>query len=219
MIQRIFKSSIVIALLVCAVDCLVPGESKGILESAIAATDKILHTLYDRWQVNDFPNFLQSVEMSETSWEVLKVKFQLKILTAVASGISMNAPLTDKNKFVVSFLGSSVTAGHDSNFNVTTSELTRSFMKPAFDAAGIQLEVINGAMGNNPCLPYDVCVKTFAGPEADIIQWEQVYICTINDSGILDKSINEILPPVARIGERIITTLHFNIDSDIETFV
>ena len=183
MIHRILKSSIVIALLVCAVpgNCLVPNESKDILVAAIAETDKILHTLYDRWQVNDFPNFLRSVEMSETSWEVLKVKFQSKILAAVVSGNAMHAPITDKNKFVVSFLGSSVTAGHDSFFNVTTSELTRFFMKPAFDAAGIQLEVNNGAMGNNPCLPYDLCVRAFAGREADIIQWEQVHhvqLCT-----------------------------------------
>ena len=178
MIQRLLKSSIVIAFLVSTVpvDCLVPGEVKSKLESAIAATDKILNTLYERWQVNDFPNFLRSVEMSETSWEVLKVKFQSKILFGVHSGVAVNAPITDKNKFVVSFLGSSVTAGHDTDFNITTSEMTRSFMKPAFDAAGIQLEVNNGAMGNNPCLPYDVCVKTFAGPEADIIQWEQVII-------------------------------------------
>lgn len=190
MIHRMLKSSAVIALLICAIpgNCLVPGESKGILEAAIAETDKILHTLYDRWQVNDFPNFLKSVEMSETSWEVLKVKFQSKILTAVASGVSMNAPITDKNKFVVSFLGSSVTAGHDSDFNITTSELTRHFMKPAFDAAGIKLEVINGAMGNNPCLPYDVCVKTFAGLEADIIQWEQVHISNRNDSEVNDET-------------------------------
>ena len=178
MIHRLLKSSIVIAFLVSTVpvDCLVPGEVKSKLESAIAATDKVLNTLYERWQVNDFPNFLRSVEMSETSWEVLKVKFQSKILFGVHSGVAVNAPITDKNKFVVSFLGSSVTAGHDTDFNITTSELTRYFMKPAFDAAGIQLEVNNGAMGNNPCLPYDVCVKTFAGPEADIIQWEEVII-------------------------------------------
>lgn len=30
-------------------------------------------------------------------------------------------------------------------------------------------------MGNNPCIPYDVCVKAFAGNEADIVHWEQVH--------------------------------------------
>ena len=149
-------------------------EAKSKLETTIKATDKILKSIFDRWQVSKFPNFLQSVELSETSWELLKVKFQLKILTSIASSVGFNEPSSDKNKFVVSFLGSSVTAGHDSAFNVTTSEMTRSFLKPAFDAAGIKLEVINGAMGNNPCSPYDSCVKAFAGLEADIIQWEQV---------------------------------------------
>jgi hypothetical protein len=150
------------------------GEAKSKIENTIEATDNILNTLFERWQVSEFPNFLQSVEMSETSWELLKVKFQLKILTSVASSVGVDEPSTDNNKFVISFLGSSVTAGHDSEFNVTTSEMTRLFMTPAFDAAGIKLEVINGAMGNNPCSPYDSCVKAFAGLEADIIQWEQV---------------------------------------------
>lgn len=37
------------------------------------------------------------------------------------------------------------------------------------------------AHGNNPCLPYDLCVKTFAGSDADIIHWEQQYNCWGND--------------------------------------
>eukprot|EP00596_Hydrurales_sp_CCMP1899_P007177 CAMPEP_0119044184 /NCGR_PEP_ID=MMETSP1177-20130426/29321_1 /TAXON_ID=2985 /ORGANISM="Ochromonas sp, Strain CCMP1899" /LENGTH=376 /DNA_ID=CAMNT_0007013835 /DNA_START=275 /DNA_END=1402 /DNA_ORIENTATION=+ len=84
-------------------------------------------------------------------------------------------------KFVISFLGSSVTAGHDSKFNVSFSELTRENMMPAFDKAGIKLEVINGAMGNNPCLPYDVCVKAFAGVEPDMVMWEQSFNCGGSD--------------------------------------
>ena len=148
-----------------------PHQKK--IKASIAATDQILKKISERWQVQQYPQFLRSSEISLSSWEILKTKFQLKILMSL-----MARPLKPgsriSNKFVISFLGSSVTAGHACNFNVSVSEMTRSFMKPAFDAAGIQLEVINGAMGNNPCLPYDVCVKAFAGPEADIIQWEQV---------------------------------------------
>ena len=150
------------------------------IKASIAVTDKILSKLSARWQIQLYPQFLRSAEISLSSWDVLKAKFQIKILTSLMAKTSK--PLKKiSNKFVVSFLGSSVTAGHASDFNVSVSEMTRLFMKPAFDAAGIQLEVNNGAMGNNPCLPYDLCVKAFAGREADIIQWEQVHhvqLCT-----------------------------------------
>ena len=72
-------------------------------------------------------------------------------------------------------MGSSVTAGHDSPFNVSFPILTGKNMAPAFEALGIQLESRNAAMGNNPCMPYDVCVRTFAGADADIVHWEQRY--------------------------------------------
>ncbi len=50
-------------------------------------------------------------------------------------------------------------------------------MKPAFAAMGIDLDSRNVALGNNPCTPYDVCVKYFAGLDADIVHWEQTYFC------------------------------------------
>ena len=50
-------------------------------------------------------------------------------------------------------------AGHDSPFNVTFPVLTEQVMAPAFEPLGINLITRNAAMGNNPCMPYDVCVK------------------------------------------------------------
>ena len=82
-------------------------------------------------------------------------------------------------------MGSSVTAGHDSPFNVSFPVLTGVFMEPAFTAAGIRLETRNSAMGNNPCLPYDVCIKPFAGADADIVHWEQVRLLLITCSFFL----------------------------------
>ena len=35
----------------------------------------------------------------------------------------------------------------------------------------------NVAHGNNPCMPYDPCVGTIAGFDADIVHWEQSYNC------------------------------------------
>lgn len=50
-------------------------------------------------------------------------------------------------------------------------------MEKPFEALGVKLISRNVALGNNPCMPYDVCVKYFAGNDADIVHWEQNYFC------------------------------------------
>jgi hypothetical protein len=50
-------------------------------------------------------------------------------------------------------------------------------MKTSFQAMDIDFESRNVALGNNPCVPYDVCIKYFAGLDADIVHWEQNYFC------------------------------------------
>lgn len=172
--MRLLVLSIFLACVLLRANGLTHDEAKQKIEAAHRATATIMENVMNRWQIKEFPNFLKSVEMSETSWEVLKVKYLHKILTSITSTVPNDQKIMESNKFTVSFLGSSVTAGHDSHFNVSVSEMTRLFMKPAFDAAGINFVVRNGAMGNNPCIPYDVCVKSFAGSDADLIQWEQV---------------------------------------------
>jgi hypothetical protein len=96
----------------------------------------------------------------------IKLKFQDKILSAAKN---------DTSNFLISFMGSSVTAGHDSPFNQSFPILTGKNMEKAFAAVNIQLTSINAAMGNNPCMPYDVCVKTFSSADADIVHWEQQF--------------------------------------------
>lgn len=73
-------------------------------------------------------------------------------------------------------MGSSVTAGHDTKFNITFPSLVGVVMSPPFEILGVQLESHNAAMGNNPCVPYDMCVHAFAGPEADLVHWVSVFI-------------------------------------------
>lgn len=153
---------------------------KKLISDSRTATDSILTTIFDRWEIKEFPSFLESVAMSHTSWEILKAKYELKILST--------SDAEKKPQFVISFMGSSVTAGHDTKFDLSFSELTRSVMKPAFDAVGVELIVRNGAMGNNPCMPYDACVRTFAGPDADIVHWEQVKCSII----FLEKTFNTL---------------------------
>ena len=56
-------------------------------------------------------------------------------------------------------MGSSVTAGHDSAYNVSFPAQVGRVMAPSFRALGVEFESRNAAMGNNPCLPYDACVS------------------------------------------------------------
>lgn len=84
---------------------------------------------------------------------------------------------SNKSKsYVVGFSGSSVTAGHDSFFNeafpkvkmthlvrrnrIILKQVFEDAMRPAIEAMGMHFIVRNHALGNNPCYPYDACIKT-----------------------------------------------------------
>ena len=60
-------------------------------------------------------------------------------------------------------------------------------MKKAFEPLRISLKTRNAAMGNNPCMPYDICVRTFAGADSDIVHWEQSFNCFITEDEIATK--------------------------------
>lgn len=77
---------------------------KDRLSKSAAAIKASLKTLRERWDVDHYPNFLASAAMTHSAWELMKVKFQKKILQAHMDG--------RKSSFVISFMGSSVTAGH-----------------------------------------------------------------------------------------------------------
>lgn len=73
-----------------------------------------------------------------------------------------------------------MTAGHDNHFNTSAPVVTEQLMRESFAPLGIKLQTRNVALGNNPCTPYDVCVKYFGGLDADIVHWEQTYFCASN---------------------------------------
>ena len=85
---------------------------------------------------------MDSAAFSHSSWEVLKLKFQERILSVAKSG--------KEDTFVTSFMGSSVTAGHDSPFNASFPVLVENLLAPVFKPLNIKLISRNAAMGNNP---------------------------------------------------------------------
>ena len=117
------------------------------LTKATTITTDLLKNMYEKWQISKFPNFLQSAAMTHTSWEVLKLKYQQKLLQQALSNEE------ESMKMIISFMGSSVTAGHDSPFNQSFPILTQELMAPAFKPMKMTLTTRNAAMGNNPCMP------------------------------------------------------------------
>jgi len=159
-----------------------------LLSTAINKTQELIQSIHDEWEIGKYPNFLKSCFMHRSSWEMMQYKYMQRLLLAMTT----NKP----QKFVISFTGSSVTAGHDSHFNKSTPVVTGEFMQSVFEIMNIQLESRNVALGNNPCVPYDVCVKTFAGLDADVVHWEQNYFC--DGQGIMETFIRQAMAMPSR---------------------
>lgn len=139
------------------------------LNDKVDEVNKAILDINSEWKITEYPLFLKSCAMHKASWELMRYKYMQRILSAKVN--------KKREKFVISFLGSSVTAGHDNHFNFSTPVVAGQYMQAAFSALDIDLESRNMALGNNPCTPYDVCVKFFAGVDADIVHWEQTYFC------------------------------------------
>ena len=161
------------------------------LEIALNSTQNILDTLFKRWEIDKYPNFLQSAAMTKTSFDVLKLKFEHRILEVATS-------MSPSKDFIISFMGSSVTAGHDSPFNKSFPIQAKYMMAPAFAPLGINIVTRNAAMGNNPCMPYDICVRTFAGEDADIVHWEQSYNCMQGKEALLEEFVRQSIQMPSR---------------------
>ena len=149
---------------------------KSTLRLARTAAMEILRNITNRWEVDTYPVFLKVCWMQDAAYGRMRDRLQLRALSAL---------LGKSESFVIAFTGSSVTAGHDSPFRASYPVLVESAMEPAFRSLGISLTVRNAAMGNNPCMPYDACVGTFAGEDADVISWEQSYNCNPGNKGYL----------------------------------
>ena len=74
--------------------------------------------------------------MHKSAWELLKLRYTDKIIRALNSTFSTSA----MEPFVVSFLGSSVTAGHDSPINNSFPFVVREYMADSLTMMGVALQ-------------------------------------------------------------------------------
>ena len=120
---------------------------EGRLTSSIEVANATLSDLANEWQLSSFPMLLKSCYMTSAAYDALVLRFQKKVLLAET---------LLPQRFIISFTGSSVTAGHDSQFSQSFPVLVGALMKPAMSEANVELVSRNVGMGNTPCIPYDM---------------------------------------------------------------
>lgn len=125
---------------------------------------QLLSLIHERYELNSTYGgnlFLASNNIDQKSWNILKYKFAQKMVSKNAS-------------FLMTFGGSSVTAGHDNFFNQSYPLVFHKRMHKIFESLGIELVVNNIAQGANNCIPYTHCYESMGGLDPDFLGWEQV---------------------------------------------
>lgn len=110
---------------------------------------EVINLIYQRYEFhvfNQYQFFIGSMNMNTRTWDLMKYKFASKIV--------------NQSTFLMTFGGSSVTAGHDNFFNQSFPIVFERRMKPIFDQLGVDLIVHNIAMGANGCRPSNYCYET-----------------------------------------------------------
>jgi hypothetical protein len=69
------------------------------------------------------------------------------------------------------FGGSSVTAGHDNQYQQSYPQVFQRRMKSIFEQLHIEFSVRNIAQGANDCYPSDLCYETMGGFDPDFLGW------------------------------------------------
>lgn len=80
--------------------------------------------------------------------------------------------LSNDKKFVISFSGTSVTAGHDNLFKESYPIVFGDLITKAYQDAGLEVVARNHGMGNNPPIPAFLCVGAQLGEDTDVASWE-----------------------------------------------
>ena len=140
------------------------------LDKAKEEAQQLLSLIRARYEL-DGPigsNFLLTTSnMLGKTFDIMKFKFLKKML--------------EENKedktFLMTFGGSSVTAGHDSKFEQSYPQIVQKRMGPILATLGVDLQVHNIALGANNCSPYQFCYEAQGGHDPDWVGWEQSYNC------------------------------------------
>jgi hypothetical protein len=136
-------------------------------DSAMAIANNVANLIYQRFEFHNYERyqfFLEAQNMPTYGWDILKYKIARKIVDGNGS-------------FLMTFGGSSVTAGHDNYYNESYPFVFERRMSKLFDALGIKLLVHNIAQGANNCRPSIYCYESMGGFQPDFVGWEQSFNC------------------------------------------
>jgi hypothetical protein len=110
--------------------------------------------------------FLIQQNILESDWDLIKLRFAEKILSEGPDA-----------RYLMTFGGSSVTAGHDNGINMSYPLIVNRRMQASLAAAGVDLQVHNIAQGANNCMPSNMCYESMGGHDPDFVGWEQSFNC------------------------------------------
>lgn len=134
------------------------------LEKAKIYAQELLDLMYNRYELyNEEVSvfFFTAWNFGNDAFNVYKYRFARKIMEGNA-------------RYLMTFGGSSVTAGHDGKLNSSFPMIAEKRLRPIMEALGIDFEVDNIAQATNNCIPYGLCYESMGKINPDFVGWEQV---------------------------------------------
>lgn len=144
------------------------------IEKAIELAQESLSTIYNRYELDSKIGqsfFFISQNIDEPSYNLLKYQYAKKITNSLS--LSLSYP----QQYLLTFGGSSVTAGHDNQYLQSYPEVIGRKIRPILSVFNISTLVHNIAQGANNCFPSNYCYETMGGNNPDVIGWEQSFNC------------------------------------------
>lgn len=142
-----------------------PSNLPPILNRLRGHRDNILSSFAREFGENNLDILDRAV--SSTNPIQLETLFVAKLMKSIAS----------TGVFTAAFTGSSITDGGDIYYNQAYPFVYSELLHPMYTSLDVDLKIRNVANGNNPIVPYDLCVEALAGEDVDFVSWEQQLNC------------------------------------------
>lgn len=124
----------------------------------------LIHNRYELQTWNRGAYFYITTNIASSAFDVYKYRMAKKIMQK-------------NSRYLMLYGGSSVTAGHDGQFNSSFSQIADKRLRPILEALGIEYKTDNFAQSANNCIPYGWCYETMGEKDPDWVNWEQSYNC------------------------------------------
>jgi hypothetical protein len=107
----------------------------------------------------------------------------------------MHRAKQESRPFSFAFGGYSVTAGRGNFFSQSFPFVMKRMLDKPFKLAGIDLQLINAAIGGVPSFPYGWCLSNFWGADPDVVSWDY----SMNEAGGIPEGLEAYLRHVLQL--------------------